>query len=281
MECTAKNSRPAPSFRWTVDEDILEHETENVFDEDAAVFTQVLHFVPALEHANKTLRCTVQHPGLDQAVSAATEVRLLGEAAASAVGGLGLGPLVGIVVCVVAAVLAAVLVFARRRISGDKDEVKKPSDEEMGTEEKQTEEPVVSEKDDTTNNDNSVNNPEEKKGFEIRSKVVKIIASLKTSKEKKIAEDVAASEFEKVDLTEDNEEKKDEEKTEDMVDSTRQNFGSKLASFISKFKSPAKQQEVAGTAEEEAAKEEEEVDTNPEKPEEPALQRRRGSETPV
>ena len=34
MKCTAKNSRPAPSFVWTVDELTLNHKTENVFDED-------------------------------------------------------------------------------------------------------------------------------------------------------------------------------------------------------------------------------------------------------
>ena len=76
VKCTAKNARPAPSFVWTVDEVTLDHKTENIFDEESAVFTQILHFVPGLEHTNKTLRCSVRHPGLEKDISAGTEVRL-------------------------------------------------------------------------------------------------------------------------------------------------------------------------------------------------------------
>ena len=79
VKCTAKNSRPAPSFVWTVDEVILDHKTENMFDEESAIFTQILHFVPTLEHANKTLRCTVQQPDLEREISANTEIRLTRE----------------------------------------------------------------------------------------------------------------------------------------------------------------------------------------------------------
>ena len=78
MKCTAKNiSPPAPSFVWTVDDVTLDH-GEVVKYGVPAIFTQILHFQPVPEHANKTLRCTVQHPGLEREMSASTEIRLTG-----------------------------------------------------------------------------------------------------------------------------------------------------------------------------------------------------------
>merc|ERR1712228_291925 len=117
---------------------------------------------------------------------------------------------------------------------------------------------------------------EDKKSSQIRSKIVRILAKM-TDNEKKMTEDVAASEFEKVELTE-SEEKKDEEKE----GSEKPGFTSKLASFMSKFKSTEKpvDDETENKTETEPDQDKE-VELNPEKPEDQVLQRRRGSETPV
>jgi len=281
VKCTAKNSRPAPSFVWTVDEVTLDHKTENMFDEESAIFTQILHFVPTLEHANKTLRCTVQHPGLEKEISASTGVRLSGEARVSMTGALT-WELEGIIITVLALLLVAGMVFIiRKKCSSQSEDLKKPMDEEKGTDGDDTEnKPSEDEKNVEADTKLEVSTVEEKKGFEIRSKVVKILANFKP-KEKKMTEEVVASEFEKVELT-NAEDKKDCEKEE----SEKPGFGSKLASFMSKFKptgKPADQETAKAENETEAESDDQdkEVDLNPEKPEEQVLNRRRGSETPV
>merc|ERR1719220_2985441 len=102
---------------------------------------------------------------------------------------------------------------------------------------------------------------EDKKSSQIRSKIVRILAKM-TDNEKKMTEDVAASEFEKVELTE-SEEKKDEEKE----GSEKLGFTSKLASFMSKFKSTEKpvDDETENKTETEPDQDKE-VELNPEKP---------------
>ena len=76
VKCTAKNiSPPAPSFVWTVDNVTLDHGEVEKYGV-SAIFTQILHFQPVPQHANKTLRCTVRHPGLEREISASTEIRL-------------------------------------------------------------------------------------------------------------------------------------------------------------------------------------------------------------
>lgn len=282
VKCTAKNSRPAPSFVWTVDEVALDHKTENLFDEESAIFTQILHFVPTLEHANKTLRCTVAHPGLEKEISAGTEVRLSGEGPVSMMGSLT-WELEGIIITVLALLFVAGMVFiVRKKCASKSEDLKKPVDEEKGTEgddaENKPSETSGDKKEVEAETKLEASTVEEKKGFELRSKVVKILANLKP-KEKKMTDEVVASEFEKVELT-DAEDKKDGEASE------KEGFGSKLASFMSKFKPAAKTvdqetEETENKADAESNDQDKEVDLNPEKPEEQVLNRRRGSETPV
>ena len=282
VKCTAKNSRPAPSFVWTVDEVTLDHKTENMFDEEAAIFTQILHFVPTLEHANKTLRCTVHHPGLEREITASTGVKLSGEARVSMMGALT-WELEGIIITVLALLLIAGMVFIiRKKCCSQSEDLKIPVDEEKGidgddTENKSSEDEKNVEAE-TKLELSTVT--EEKKGFEIRSKVVKILANLKP-KEKKMTEEVVAPEFEKVELTN----VEDDKDCENEVSET-QGFGSKLASFMSKFKPTGKSVDLETAkaekeAEAESGDQDKEVDLNPEKPEEQVLNRRRGSETPV
>ena len=73
------------------------------------------------------------------------------------------------------------------------------------------------------------------------------------------------------------EEKKDEEKAED-TDGAKLSFGSKVASFLAKFRSsPTQKEDIVEVTD--APKEEVELD--PENTEEKVPERRRGSETPV
>ena len=260
-----------------VDEDVLNHDTENIFDEAEKVFTQILNFVPSLDDANRTLKCVVEHPGMNQNISAATEVKISGESKVKVAGHLGSGEIMAISLAALALLIISALAFvARRKYFQQNADIEKPAvDEEKGEGDEKTDEKPES-NGDVKEEDNADKTVEEKKGFELRSKVVQILASLKPNKEKKMTEDVAASEFEKVELNE-GEEKKDEEKEE--VDGTKQSFGNKVTSFLAKFKSsPAEQKEEVMEVTD-APKEE--VELNPENTEEKVPERRRGSETPV
>ena len=286
VRCTAKNSRPAPTFHWMIDEEMITHEVENMFDEEAAVFSQVLKFVPHLNHANKTLSCVVQHPGIINNISASTEINISGQSKVVVMGQLGVGELVGVIIAVLVLVIIAVSAFiVRRKYFQQSSDLEKPSvDEEQGdtTEEKQN---TDDDHNDGDAKDVSKSEQIEKKGFEIRTKVVQMLASLKPSKEKKMTEDVAATEFEKVELTEE-EEKKDEEKAEDNVSEQKNSFGSKMANFLAKLKPAASEKKEDVEVVEVTDEKKDEVELDPESAEHKTddnapERRRRGSETPV
>ena len=275
MKCIARNSRPAPTFHWTVDQMVLDHQTENMFDEENQIFEQILHFTPTVAHGNKTLSCTVQHPGLDKNITASTEVKISAEHSVAMMA-LGFGELLAIILASIAFIVILGLAFvARKKYLQQNNEVKEPIDEEKGNNEK-GEEKQENESDNKDQNMSDAKNDltaEEKKGFEIKNKVVKILASLR-SKEKKVAEDVAASEFEKVELTDQEEEKKDEEKP---TEESKAKFGSKVASFLSKFK-PSEKTEKAENADN---KTEVELEQENVAEETKVSEKRRGSETSV
>ena len=191
-------------------------------------------------------------------------------------GALGFGEALAIILGSIAFVIILGLAFvARKRYVKQNNDVKEPKDEEKGNNEEGGEKQEnESEKKDVNVTDTKTDlTTEEKKGFEIKDKVVKILASLRP-KEKKITEDIAASEFEKVELTEQEDEKKDEEKTTEEPKTT---IGSKFASFLSKFKSSEK------TEKEVIADSKAEVELDPENVEEESKvsEKRRGSETSV
>ena len=276
VKCTARNSRPAPTFHWTVDQMLLDHKTEDMFDEESQIFAQILHFTPTAAHGNKTLSCTVQHPGLDQNITASTEVKISAEQSVAMMGALGFGELLAIILASIAFIIILGLAFvARKKYMNQNNEVKEPIDEEKGNNEEggEKQEKESDKKDENTAEAKNDLTAEEKKGFEIKNKVVKILASLKP-KEKKVAEEVAASEFEKVELTDQEEEKKDEEKP---TEESKANFGSKVASFFSKFKPSEKPEK------EEIVDPKAEVELDPENVAEEAKvsEKRRGSETSV
>ena len=289
VKCIAKNSIPAPSFEWTVGDNIIEQEIENVFDEEEKIFTQILHFYPSLEHANKTLKCTVQHPGLTKVISAATEVKISGERMVQ-MGGIGVTTIAAIVIVVVLVIIALVAgVIVRTVRKGNK--LNKQADEEAAPEEEKVDnngegntklESLVDTKDETKTDVDAV---EEKKGLELKNKLVKILVSMK-GKDKKQTDDVAATEFEKVDLNAEAEDKEEEEKkdAEKETEQVNSSFSAKFASILSKFKSTEKK--LDDSVEVVEVKPTEEVKLEPEaedseNSEGKIPERRRGSETPV
>ena len=269
MSCTATGSRPAPSFLWTVEGETVTAPTEDLFTETNQTYTQVLLFTPTAEEANKTLTCTVQHPGLTAEMSASTDIRLSFSGILNS--GLGAGYIALIVLLAVAGliIIAAVLVAARMKMNRSEDLT--PTDEEKGAEDSATPETEGKEKTEEV---------EEKKNMNIQQKVVKILTALKP-KEKKAADEVPALEFEKIDLNEVEESKPEETQTAAVE---KVGFGEKITTFLSKLKpSPAEKKEKKEEEEAETEKEvepAEKVELDQE-PKDESIQKRRGSETSV
>ena len=270
VRCTATGSRPAPSFLWTVEGETVTAPTEDLFTETNLTYTQVLLFTPTEEEANKTLTCTVQHPGLTAEMSASTEISLSFSSILSA--GLGAGYITLIVLLAIAGliIIAAVLVAARMKMARSQDLT--PTDEEKGVEDSATPETEGKEKTEEV---------EEKKNMNLQQKVVKILTALKP-KEKKAADEVPALEFEKIDLNATEESKTEETQTAAVE---KVGLGEKISTFLSKLKpSPAEKKEKK--EEEEAAETEKEVEPTEkveldQEPKEESIQKRRGSETSV
>ena len=264
-----------------MEEETVTGYTENVFDEEGLVFTQVLHFTPTAAHANKTLTCSVQHPGLAESLSSVTEIRLTGSGLLTASLGAGYISLIAILAAAGLIIIGAVLVAARMKMNKSKAFV--PVDEEKGTEDSATPENDDKDKTETV---------EEKKNINLQEKFVKILTALKP-KEKKPADEVPATEFEKIDLNE-KEETKQEDTEEDQSAPEKKRLGERISTFLSKLK-PTPAEKKVETEETETQKEEAEAETETEKEAEPAekveldqepkeesiSQKRRGSETSV
>jgi len=269
VSCSATGSRPAPSFLWTVEGETLTAPTEDLFDEENLTYSQILLFTPNVEDANKTLTCTVEHPGLTTEMSANTEIRLSFSSILTAQLGAGYITLIVLLALAGLIIIAAVLVAARMKMKGSQDLT--PVDEEKGAED--SAKPETEDKEKTEEVD-------EKKNLNIQQKVVKILTALKP-KEKKAADEVPALEFEKVDLNEVEETKPDENQPAAVE---KVGFGEKISTFLSKLKpSPAEKKEKKEEAETETEKEAEpteKVELDQE-PKDESIQKRRGSETSV
>merc|ERR1712173_241108 len=275
-------------YVWMIGEEKLEGKilNEELFVDPSglSIFSQILKYKPSREHANKTIRCVVTHPGLVKEVSASTKVNLVGDDnAALAAAGLSAGGVVGIVVAgIVVLVFAAISVLALRgKFSGAEKK------------EKLDEEKAANEADNTSQTESAHEElkQEEKKSFQ--AKITKFFTVLK-SKDKK-AEDIVATEWEKVDLSvahqkEPQEEQTDEEKEEENESHKPENFGGKITAFLEKFKQAPKQSaklESKKTEEENVdpkstEKSSEELkELEPEDKEENAREKRIGSEPPV
>lgn len=299
IKCVVKNAKPAPKYVWKINDEDVTGKTmdEEVFVDQSGVstFTQIFSYNPKMEHANKTLKCLVQHPGLAKNVSAGTEVKIVGGQEASVgMAGLSTGAVVGIVVALFIVFAAAAVSTAAWKGKFTKKEEKEKLDEEKGATEGEADKTSQTESahDDTIVDEAKI---EEKKSFNLQTKITTFFAALKP-KEKK-GDEIVATEWEKVDLnevksveTENGEEKKDEEKEEESTQTEKVTFGGKISSFFAKFKSADKKtdQEMKVTSEEEKVENdaagEDLKELEPEDKEEIIVddkEKRIGSETPV
>merc|ERR1712147_69295 len=139
VKCVVKNAKPAPKYLWKINDEEVEGKTmdEEVFVDSSGVssFTQVFSYIPQSAHANKTLKCVVEHAGLAKDVSAGTKVKIVGgEEGSVSAAGVSTGGLVGIVFAIIVVfVLAGIAALAWRGKFSKKEE-KVKIDEEKGAE---------------------------------------------------------------------------------------------------------------------------------------------------
>merc|ERR1712147_542744 len=90
---------------------------------------------PRAAHANKTLKCVVEHAGLSKDVSAGTKVKIVGgEEGSVSAAGLSTGGLVGIVFAIIVVFVVAGIAALAWRGKLSKKEEKVNIDEEKGAE---------------------------------------------------------------------------------------------------------------------------------------------------
>jgi len=291
IKCVVKNAKPAPQYVWKINDEEIDGKKmdEEVFVDQTGIstFTQMFSYTPMKDHANKTIKCLVQHPGLSKAVSAGTEVKVVGgEEASVAAAALSTGAVVGIVVVLLVILAAAGVSTAAWKGKFNKKEEKEKLDEEKGATEGEADKTSQTE----SAHDNNIHEAksEEKKSFNIHTKINNLFAALKPKESK--GDEIVATEWEKVDLTEaksaeteNGDEKKDEEK-EEAIESHKVSFGGKVSSFFAKFK-PTNKNTMKETPEEQKVEtvstEDDLKELEPEEKNVDDKEKRIGSETPV
>jgi len=287
VKCIVKNAKPAPTYAWRIGDDELvgEIKDQEVFVDTSgiSVFTQTLKYKPSRQHANKTLRCVVSHPGLAKEVSAATEVHLVGDDDAPiAAAGLAPGGVAGLIVAgIVVLALAGISVLAMRG-KFSSSEKKEKLDEEKGANEENAD------KTSQTESAHDESKHEAKKTFQ--SKITTFFNAMKYKGKRE--DDVVATEWEKVDLSvahlkEPEDEKKDEDSNTETQKIKPESLGGKISLFLTKFKrSDGKatkdehDESVDDKIHDEATEELRELEPE-EKEEKMCEEKRIGSETPV
>merc|ERR1712129_319763 len=299
VKCVVKNTKPAPKYVWMIDEEEVDGKTmdEEVFVDPSGLstFSQVFSYQPKTVHANKTLRCVVQHPGLANDIAAATEVRIVGGQEASiASAGVSSGGVVGIVFAVIVVfALAAISVLAWQG-KFSRDEKKEKIGEEKGTVDPEADKTSQTE---SAHDETKIDEAKTNVNKTLQSKITTFFAAMKP-KEKKREDDIVATEWEKVDLnaqkeeTETEDEKKDAEK-EESVEETEvkqsSSLGGKITTFLAKFKKTATKSEELDKVTTEGEKHADEAieelkELEPEDKEDKIVdekEKRIGSETPV
>lgn len=77
VKCIVKNANPKPEFSWFIgDEELTDYKIIEEMAEDKTSYSQTLTYSPLASHANKTLRCVVEHVGLDETDSKEASVML-------------------------------------------------------------------------------------------------------------------------------------------------------------------------------------------------------------
>merc|ERR1712088_958580 len=178
---------PKPVFTWTLDgKPLTEMETrdeEVMVDADGlSKFSQSLIYTPEVWHANKTLSCSIVHPGLPDQLEASTRILLAlppsVRAATFPVSGI-----IGIAVfaLLLTAIVVSLVVFKCRKATGLAEGKTDPEKEE------------------------EVVKPN------VQKKITAFFSSLKTKGQKKGVDDTLATEWEKVSLVDEKEKKAEEE----------------------------------------------------------------------
>jgi len=272
--CTVENTKPAATFQWTIDGTPVEGETRDeekyVDASGISTFSQTLHLIISTDYHNKTITCSVSHPGLTKSVGVHTILLVTGGALGAYGSGLPAGAIVGLVIAAIITIVISVLLamLYRGKFNQRDTESNGRLEDGANNEEKDTEN-----KDEVKDENNEETEQQEDKK---KSWLSDKFASMMTRLSNKNLDDTVAQEFEKVDLS-DGEEKKDEEKK------VERNFSGQARSFFSRFsKKSAKEEmelepEVEKTAEQ--VKEESQTEKPAEKPE--ANGHKIGSETPV
>ena len=240
--------------------------------EGLSKFSQSLIYSPELWHANKTLACSIAHPGLPDDLKASTRI-LLALPPSVRVASFPISGIIGIVVFAVllTAIVISLVIFKCKKtgeIAEEKTDPEKAESNETGLD-----------KDSKTE---SATEEEEEVAKEVKpnmqKKITAFFSSLKTKEQKKVVDDTLATEWEKVELVEEK-----EKGEEDEVKKEKVGLASKVTALFTKLRpekkeEEVKEEEVKDEEVKEEEKKEEEVEEKPAVEEKPV---RRGSETPV
>lgn len=281
--CTVENTKPAPTFQWTIDGTPVEGETRDeekyVDASGISTFSQTLHLIVSTQYNNKTITCSVSHAGLTKSVGVHSVLLVTGGLLGEYGSGLPAGAIVGLVIAgVITLVISVLLALLYRGKFSQKDTESNDrledgaNNDEKETENKENKDEVkedVTEIADQTDDQQEENNKDGKSW--VSAKFASLMARFNTDKN---LDDTVAQEFEKVDL-DNGEEKKDEEKK------VEKNFSGQARSFFSRFqrKSAKEEMELEPEAEKPVNENGKENPETTEKPEENG--HKIGSETPV
>ena len=157
-------------------------------------FSQRLIYSPELWHANKTLACSIAHPGLPDDIKASTKILLALPPSIRAAS----FPISGIIAIVVFAVLLTAIVISlvifkckkTSEIAEVKTDPEKAESNETGLDKDSKTESATEEEEEVAK-DVKPN---------MQKKITAFFSSLKTKEQKKVVDDTLATEWEKVDL---------------------------------------------------------------------------------
>jgi len=249
IKCVVENAKPAPTFNWTVDGVPIQGETRDeeiyVTVEGVSTFAQTLKLVPKQQYNNKTLICSIQHPGLIKPVQVETILRIDGTAWMESfnTANQDASTITLATVLPILAILTLAMFILRHRLfrlrtlvsgNGTKPTEKLQQAEEgenKGEEEKPVLENGKAEQVDATpedaaedNLENGAEKPEQWKP--IKERITELLQKMRIqrgSENKKALDDTLAPEFEKVDTADlenpsgegDGEEKQDDPEKQD------------------------------------------------------------------
>ena len=198
-------------------------------------FSQSLIYSPELWHANKTLACSIAHPGLPDDIKASTKILLALPPSIRAAS----FPISGIIAIVVFAVLLTAIIISlvifkckkTSEIAEVKTDPEKAESNETGLDkDSKTESATEEEEEEEVAKDVKPN---------MQKKITAFFSSLKTKEQKKVVDDTLATEWEKVDLVDEKEKGEEDELKKEKV-----GLASKVTALFTKLRPEKKEEEV-------------------------------------